>query len=84
MAIASRPKRITSTDADQAASAFIAKAAALAPVPEIRPAQENRKPTMIRIPPHVLAKIDISARRLGISRSAFIVQSAVEKIESMG
>jgi predicted transcriptional regulator len=39
---------------------------------------------MIRIPPELLKRIDEGARRLGISRSAFIVQSAAEKLERMG
>jgi len=44
---------------------------------------ENRKPTMIRIPSRLLTRITEGAKRLGISRSAFIVQSAAEKLESM-
>ena len=43
----------------------------------------NRKPTMIRIPSALLERIDRGAERLGISRSAFIVQSAAEKLERM-
>jgi hypothetical protein len=38
---------------------------------------------MIRIPPDIFKRIDHGAKRLGISRSAFIVLSAAEKLERM-
>jgi predicted transcriptional regulator len=38
---------------------------------------------MIRIPPDLIKRIDRGAKRLGITRSAFIVQSAAEKLERM-
>jgi len=38
---------------------------------------------MIRIPPAILERIDTGAKRLGISRAAFIVQGAAEKLERM-
>jgi predicted transcriptional regulator len=38
---------------------------------------------MIRIDPELLARIDKAARRLGISRSAFIVSSAAKELERM-
>ncbi len=41
------------------------------------------QPTMIRIDPDLLERIDKGAKRLGISRSAFIVSSAAEKLERM-
>jgi|GEM_PF-4532255 len=41
------------------------------------------KPTMIRIPPDLLTRIDQCARRFGLSRSAFLVQSAAEKMEGL-
>ncbi len=76
MAIAKNPVRKTDKATEQQAAAFIAKAG--------KPDQDaNRKPTMIRIPPPVLDRIDQGAKRLGISRSAFIVQSAAEKLERM-
>jgi Ribbon-helix-helix protein, copG family len=80
MAIAKNPMRNTSEAEEQKAAAFIAKTekSDLDPVPE-----GNRKPTMIRIPPALLERIDQGAKRLGISRSAFIVQSAAEKLERM-
>jgi hypothetical protein len=42
---------------------------------------QNRKPTMIRIPQDILTRIDAAAKRLGISRSAFIVMATAEKLE---
>jgi hypothetical protein len=65
---------------EEKAKAFISRAGSALAEDEPR---ENRKPTMIRIPPGLLGRIDSSARRLGISRSAFIVQSAAEKIERL-
>jgi len=81
MAIAKNPLRNTSQVDEQKAAAFIAKAGK-GPENEAEPA--NKKPTMIRIPPDLLTRIDRGAKRLGISRSAFIVQSAAEKLETMG
>lgn len=80
MAIAKNPMRSTSEAAEQQAAAFIAKTGKVEPDAE---PQANRKPIMIRIPPTLLEKIDQGALRLGISRSAFIVQSAAEKLERM-
>ncbi len=79
MAIAKNPYRNTSAAKDQKAEAFISRAGKGPDEPE----QENKKPTMIRIPPDLLQRIDKGAKRLGISRSAFIVQSAAEKLERM-
>jgi hypothetical protein len=42
------------------------------------------KPTMIRIVPDLLERIDQGAKRLGISRSAFICSSTAEKLERIG
>ncbi len=80
MAIAKNPLRKTSETTEQQAAAFIAKAGK----PEQGTGEINRKPTMVRIPPELLLRIDQGAKRLGISRSAFIVQSAAEKLERMG
>jgi hypothetical protein len=44
----------------------------------------NKKPTMIRVAPDLLERIDQGAKRLGISRSAFICSSTAEKLERMG
>jgi hypothetical protein len=79
MAIVKNPISKTSEKTEQQAAAFIAKAGK----PEQGASGLNRKPTMIRIPPELLLRIDQGAKRLGISRSAFIVQSAAEKLEHM-
>ncbi len=79
MAIAKNPH--SNTDAavkDRKAEQFIARAGDAPDTTE-----QNRKPTMIRIPPDLLKRIDTGAKRLGISRSAFIVQSSAEKLERM-
>ena len=75
MAIAKNPKRNQKAATEREAEAFISGAA--------KERDANKKPTMIRIDPDLLERIDRSAKRLGISRSAFIVQSAAEKIERM-
>lgn len=83
MAIAKHPKRNTvGATAEEQAAAFIAKAGVPQREPEIE-SEGNRKPTMIRIPPDLLKRVDEGAKRLGISRSAFLVQSAAEKLERM-
>lgn len=79
MAIAKNPIRNTPAATDRRAEAFISGAG----VKPTEPPDHNRKPTMIRIPPDILKRIDQGAKRLGISRSAFIVQSAAEKLERM-
>src|ERR1700754_4528348 len=79
MAIAKNPHSNTSALKERQAEAFISRAKGADNEPE----QANKKPTMIRIPPDLLTRIDRGAKRLGISRSAFIVQSAAEKLERM-
>lgn len=80
MAIAKNPVRKTSETTEKKAAAFIAKAGKSG---QDADRDTNRKPTMIRIPPALLERIDEGAKRFGISRSAFIVQSAAEKLERM-
>ncbi len=80
MAIAKNPLRNTPPTSDRQAEAFISKAGQ---GPRDEPDQANKKPTIIRVPPDLLTRIDRGAKRLGISRSAFIVQSAAEKLERM-
>jgi hypothetical protein len=80
MAIAKNPHSNTIALKERKAEAFISKAGK---GPDAEPEQANKKPTMIRIPPDLLTRIDRGAKRLGISRSAFIVQSAAEKLERM-
>jgi hypothetical protein len=43
----------------------------------------NKVPTMIRVDPDLLERIDRGARRLWISRSAFFVSSAAKELERM-
>ena len=38
---------------------------------------------MVRFPPELLTRIDRAAKRLGLTRSAFIVSSAAERLERM-
>jgi len=77
MAIVKNPKRLRSVSDESKAEAFISGA------DSTDEADRNKKPTMIRVDPELLARIDRAARRLGISRSAFIVSSAAEKLERM-
>lgn len=82
MAIAKYPKRtLTTGTKDKEADAFIARAGAGDEGDASE--RENKKQTVIRIPPALLKRVDRAAERLGISRSAFIVQSAAEKLERM-
>lgn len=85
MAIAKNPNRaLDAAEKEKRELAFIAKneAHAEAPAPQ-QSIDQNKKPTMIRIDPDMLIRIDRAAKRLGISRSAFIVSSTAEKLERM-
>ena len=79
MAIAKNPKRNPTAKTEQEAEAFISGAGQQTdeePTP-------NKKPIMVRIDPDMVTRIDRAAKRLGISRSAFIVSSAAERLERM-
>jgi hypothetical protein len=80
MAIAKNPKRNQNAGGEREAEAFISGAGQQ---PAAKERDPNKKPTMIRIGPDLLERIDRGAKRLGISRSAFIVSSAAEKLERM-
>jgi hypothetical protein len=85
MAIARNPNRtLDAAEKEKRELAFITKTEATveahAPQQSI---DQNKKPTMIRIDPDLLIRIDRAAKRLGISRSAFIVSSTAEKLERM-
>lgn len=80
MAIAKNPKRNTDATTDRQAEAFISGAGQQQLTDERDP---NKKPIQVRIDPDILTRIDRAAKRLGISRSAFIVSSAAEKLERM-
>jgi Ribbon-helix-helix protein, copG family len=77
MAIAKNPVRNTPGASDRQAEAFISGAGIKANAAR----DQNRKPTMIRVPQDILKRIDATANRLGISRSAFIVLATAEKLE---
>ena len=79
MAIAKNPKRIHAPAPEKAAETFISGAGRSAE----EGSDENKKPIMIRIAPEMLERFDRAAKRLGISRSAFIVSGAAEKLEKM-
>jgi predicted HicB family RNase H-like nuclease len=97
MAIAQNPKRNRSaasiTIDEQQVDAFInanpvgqsSPQPTLDPVPEEaqEESQANKKPIMVRVDPELLKRIDRAAKRLGISRSAFIVSSTAERLERM-
>ena len=72
MAIAQNPRR----KENQTAEAFISGL----PSPTQR---SKKKPIMIRVEPELLERIDACAKRLGISRSAFLVSSAAQRVENM-
>lgn len=81
MAIAKNPKRNQpAATHDRVAEAFISGAGQQTSTNE---RDQNKKPTMIRIDPDLLERIDRGAKRLGLSRSAFLVSSAAEKLERM-
>lgn len=80
MAIAKNPNRNRNEITERDAASFISGAGQ----PERANERDaNKKPTMIRIAPDLLERIDRGAKRLGLSRSAFIVSSAAEKLERM-
>lgn len=79
MAIAKNPKRSPNKQSDQEAQAFISGAGAEGAGER----DSNKKPIMVRVDPDILVRIDRAAKRLGLSRSAFIVSSAAEKLERM-
>ena len=83
MTITRNPKRKMTVEREEKALAFISGAGqgtdqVTAPDPE-----QNKKPIMIRVDPDLLGRIDRAAKRLGISRSAFIVSSSAIRLEDM-
>jgi Protein of unknown function (DUF1778) len=77
VAIANMPKKRTSNNEPKAKD-FIAGA--------VKFVEDDlgTKPIQIRIRPGHLQMIDQAARRRGLSRSAFLVSSAIKEVESMG
>ena len=80
MTIAKNPKRNQSLTSENQVQAFISGAGQAAA--EAEP-EHNKKPIMIRVDPGMIERSDRAAKRLGISRSAFIVSSAAVRLESM-
>ena len=80
MTIARNPKRKPVATSENQVQAFISGAGQAAVAAEPEP---NKKPIMIRVAPGMIDRIDRAAKRLGISRSAFIVSSAAVRLESM-
>lgn len=81
MAIARNPKRNYTGASEEHAQAFISGAGKAYTVTD---REQNKKPIMIRVAPDMLDRIDRAAKRLGISRSAFIVSSTAIRLEGMG
>jgi hypothetical protein len=82
MAIAKNPKRYQSDrqDPDRVAEQFIAGAG----TPVATAEQHSRKtPTMIRFDPNLLKRVDVAAKRRGVSRSSWI-QYVISKMLDEG
>lgn len=62
-----------------------AKTTARGKAPEAEPEEGPRSATPVhtRIPDDILTRIDRAARRLGLTRSGFLISSAVERVERM-
>jgi hypothetical protein len=80
MTITKNPKRNPVVANENQVQAFISGAGQPAVAVE---QEQNKKPIMIRVDPGMIDRIDRAAKRLGISRSAFIVSSAAVRLESM-
>jgi uncharacterized protein (DUF1778 family) len=62
-----------------------AKTKARGKAPEAQPNEGPRSATPVhtRIPDDILTRIDRAARRLGLTRSGFMISSAVEKVDRL-
>jgi hypothetical protein len=80
MAIARNPKRNLAGASEEHAQAFISGSGKASTTGD---RDQNKKPIMIRVDPDMLDRIDRAAKRLGISRSAFIVSSSAMRLENM-
>lgn len=79
MPISQNPRRNARTlDKERQAESFIAKAGTASPAESD---DITLKPIMLRFPAHILQRIDREAKRLGITRTAFVVQSAVRELD---
>ena len=79
MAIAKRPKRNFSDNPEERAEAFINGAGKAAK----EEGASTKKPLLVRMDQSLIERIDKAAKRLGISRAAFIVSSAARELERM-
>lgn len=79
MAIALNPKRNPVAIKDAQADTFIS-GAAKPDAGNDDPADNGRKPVMVRIPGDLLKRIDQAAKRKAISRSSFIVSSMADLV----
>lgn len=83
MAVVKRPKRNLKNSEEKKAEAFINGAGVGTGKGEEDEAEGGKKPILVRIAPELLERITKAARRLGISRAAFIVSSAARELERM-
>jgi hypothetical protein len=81
MAVVKRPKRNLKDSKEKKAEAFINGAGTGKGGGD--EATGGKKPILVRIAPELLERITKAARRLGISRAAFIVSSAARELEHM-
>ena len=77
MAIAKNPKRsLAKRSLESRTTNFIAAAGTEEP-------EAGKKPVLLRFSPEILARIDRTAKRLGITRSAFIYMASVKELEKI-
>jgi hypothetical protein len=92
MAIARKPSSKPSTEPEDAAEQFIARAGNAATVtgqsgeegPVNRAAADRRKPAMVRFDAALLARVDRAAKRRGVSRSAWIQFTLSKTLDDEG
>jgi len=81
MAIAAKPKRdqkdIKSSDAEKIAAAFI-DGAAPSREPEVK--KNKKEPVLLRFDDQTLRQIDQDAKRLGLSRAAWVRMVVAERL----
>ncbi len=53
------------------------------PEPADEPGSTGRRPLTVRVPHAMLDRIDHAARRLGLSRSAFMLAATAKRMERM-
>ena len=76
---------IPNRDTEQAANAFIKGAGKMAEAEPTAPATASRKtPIMLRFNGELLRRVDLAAKRRGISRSAWIAFKVSEALDAEG